>query len=69
MDVKLARRRSVRVRMESQISIWFIPDACFGVEWKTIRGVGSFKKVARVAWERRTPDVPLTPRSSVSPDT
>src|SRR3954467_10128365 len=31
-EVKLARRSSLRTRMENQISIWFSQDACLGVK-------------------------------------
>ena len=31
-EVKLARRSSLRARMENQISIWLSQDACLGVK-------------------------------------
>jgi hypothetical protein len=36
-DMKLPRRRSLRARMENQISIWFSHKVCLGLKWKTMR--------------------------------
>src|SRR5262245_35455528 len=37
---KLPRRRSLRTRMENQISIWLSQEACRGVKWKVTRCPG-----------------------------
>ena len=34
---EIARRRSFLTRIENQISIWLIQDACFGVKWNVMR--------------------------------
>lgn len=36
-EVKLARRRSFRTRIENQISIWLSHEACFGVKCQVMR--------------------------------
>src|SRR4030088_2987553 len=48
LEAKLLRRRSLRTRMENQISIWLSQEACLGVKWKTMRCVGSQELFARL---------------------
>src|SRR5664279_2026661 len=67
LEVKLPRRRSLRTRIENQISIWLIQEACFGVKWKVIRWLLSHRNASRVAIDWRMPDFPFSPRSSLMP--
>ena len=61
-DVKLPRRRSLRTRIENQISIWLMLEACLGVIWKVIRCLVSRRKASRVAIDWRMPDFPFSPK-------
>src|SRR3982074_12170 len=48
LEAKLLRRSNLRTRMENQISIWLSQEACLGVNWKTMRCVGSQELFARL---------------------
>src|ERR1700735_4874922 len=69
LDVKLPRRRSLRTRIENQISIWLSQEACLGVKWKVIRWLTSRRNASRVAIDWRMPDFPFSPRSWLMPQT
>ena len=57
---------TLRTRMENQISIWLIHDACFGVKWNTMRWLASRRNASRLAIEASTPALPFSPRSSAT---
>src|SRR5438128_5531108 len=67
LEAKSPRRRSLRARMENQISIWLSHEACLGVKWKVMRWFGLRRNASRVALEASTPDLPLTPRLRLRP--
>src|SRR6266542_3590158 len=66
-EVQLARRSSLRTRMENHSSIWLSHEQCFGVYTKRMRWDGSVRTAARLAIDVRMPVFSLAPRSSETP--